>query len=395
MPRFAYEVRKESGRTERGTAQGANEEAVRRQLRAQGYMVVTIEAVTARVAGPETPREMFARRVLAPVFYPVNSKALAMFFASVRVLVSAGMSVSEAMGTLSQQTGNPTLQKAAEEMREAAIGGRPMSQVLGRYPSAFSPATVAVMEAGEESGLIERTLERLTKYFDRSYEMEQMYRWQTFYPKLMLIGLVVLPTVPALLLHGFQPWLMLVLARALPLALGLVLVWYGWRLLRRIESFSQTIDRIKLGMPWFGSLARRTATARWARALAMLMEAGVPVHRSLVAAAAASGNKGLEASLAGEAEGVLHGKTLTEVVRASNAVPRLATDMLATAEKSGSVEGALEKLADYFESETDVGGKQTAMSVGLGLYLLVAAAIGYVVVTSWMSYAQGYSAMIE
>ena len=127
----------------------------------------------------------------------------------------------------------------------------------------------------------------------------------------------------------------------------------------------------------------------------MLMEAGVPVHRSLVAAAAASGNKGLEASLVREAEGVLHGKTLTEVVRASNAVPRLATDMLATAEKSGSIEGALEKLADYYESETDVGGKQTAMTVGLGLYLLVAGAIGYVVVTSWMSYAQGYSAMIE
>ena len=395
MPRFAYEVREESGRTERGTARGANEEAVRRQLRAQGYLVVTVEPVTERVAEPETPREMFARRVLAPVFYPVDSRSLAMFFASVRVLVSAGMSVSEAMGTLSQQTGNPTLRKAAEEMREAAIGGRPMSQVLGRYPSAFNPATVAAMEAGEESGLVERTVERLTKYFDRTYELEQMYRWQTFYPKLLLIGLVVIPTVPALVLHGFAPWLRLILARALPLALGIVLLWYGWRLLRRIESFGQAIDRIKLVIPWFGSLARRTATARWARALAMLSEAGVPVHRALVAAAAASGNKGVEASLVREAEGVLHGKTLTEVVRASNEMPRLATDMLATAEKSGSIEGALEKLADYFESETDVGGKQTAMTIGLGIYLLIAAVVGYVVITSWMSYAQGYNAMIE
>lgn len=130
------------------------------------------------------------------------------------------------------------------------------------------------------------------------------------------------------------------------------------------------------------------ATARWARSLAMLMAAGVPVHRALVAAASASGNAAMERALVREATGVLHGKSVTEVVAASRMMPDMALDMLATAERSGSVEGALEKVAEYYESETDVGGKQTAMVVGVVAYLIIAAIIGGIVISFWYGYAQ-------
>jgi type IV pilus assembly protein PilC len=333
--------------------------------------------------------------VLGPIFHPVNSKPLAIFFTSLRVLLATGMNLSQAMRVLSQQTSNPTLKRAAQEMSEEAARGRPMSSVLGRYPSAFNPTSAAVVEAGEASGMIELTADRLAKYYDRIFQLEQSYRWQTFYPKLLLAALILIPTAKTLFFGGLNAWLVLVLIRSLPLLVAVTLLWYGWRALRSIGPISEAIDAVKLYVPWFGSLARRMATARWARALEMLATAGVPVHQALVAAAAASGNKAMEASLVREAQGVLSGRSLLEVVAMSRAVPPLAVELLAAAEQTGSYEGVLEKIAEYYESETEVGGKQTAVVVGTGFYLIIALLIAIVVISFWRGYFASIGAYLK
>jgi type II secretory pathway component PulF len=391
MPQFTYEAREQTGKVERGTREAESAEAVARELRAQGYFVVTVE----RAARPRPEQwETLKRQVLAPIFYPVSSKHRAMFFSSLKALLSSGMSVSEGMATLAKRTQNHTLRAAAAEMAEEAIRGRPMSAVMGRYPAAFPAVALSVMQAGEESGLIEQTADRLAKYFDRAFESEQMYRWQTFYPKLLLIALILIPTAPALVLGSFAQWIRIVLSRSLPLLLGAAVLWYGGRLLLRIPRVKRALDYAKLMLPWFGSLSRRISTARWARALAMLLSAGVPVHRAMVAAASATGNATMEEALVREAEGVLHGQTVAEALAASRHIPEMALDMLATAERAGSIENALEKVADYYESETDVGGKQTAVAVGLLLYLLVAAAIAVAVISFWKGYFGQYDELL-
>lgn len=384
MPTFTYEIRQQDGVRQTGRLEAESVEAVARELRAKGYFVVTVQPV-ARLRSERA--EQLKRQVLAPVFYPVSSKHRAMFFSSLKALMSAGMSVSEAMGTLAKRTQNHLLRQAAAEMVEEAVRGRPMTSVMSKYPAAFPAVTLAVMQAGEESGLLEATADRLAKYYDRAFEIEQMYRWHTYYPKVLLIALLLLPNIKLLIFGSVGAYLHSVLAQSLPLLAVIAVAWYGYRLLLRAPQVRQTLDSIKLMLPWFGSLGRRMATARWARALAMLLSAGVPVHRAMVAAASATGNAAMEDSLVRSAEGVLHGRTVSEAITASQHIPPMALDMLTTAERAGSVEDALEKVADYYESETDVAGKQTAMAVGVLFYLLVALAIAVVVISFWQGYA--------
>ncbi len=392
MPTFTYEAREQTGKVQRGTIEGGSAEVVARELRAKGYFVVSIERVS---RARSVKWESFKRQVLAPVFYPVSSKHRAMFFSSLRALMSSGMSVSEGMSTLAKRTQNHQLKAAAAEMAEEAVRGRPMSAVMGKYPAAFPGVALAVMQAGEQSGLIEQTAQRLAKYYDRTFEVEQMYRWQTFYPKMLLIALVLIPTVPTLVLGSVAQWINMVLTRSVPLIAGIVVAWYGLRLLMRVPQIRRALDYIKLMTPWFGSLSRRMSTARWARALAMLLGAGVPVHQALVAAASATGNAAMEQALGRESEAVLHGQTVSQALAASRHIPEMALDMLATAERAGSIEDALEKVADYYESETDVGGKQTAVAVGILFYLLVALGIAITVIGFWKGYFGQYNELLS
>jgi len=392
VPTFTYEVKRENGETRRGTLQGESAEAVARELRAEGHFVVSVEAAARPSVGL---LEVFSRHVLTPVFRPVSSKALAQFFSSLRALLSAGMTVSEALGKLCGRTRNRELARAAREMAEEAVRGRPMSTVMKRYPAAFNETTLAVVEAGEESGLLELTAERLASYFDRAFSLEQTYRWHTFYPKVLLVALVLIPSAPFLVLEGFAPWLQYVLAHSLPWLLAIAALWYGGRLLFRIPALRRAFDGLKLMAPWFGSLSRRLSTARWARALSMLLAAGVPVHRALLAAASATANSAMQGALVRDAAGVLHGKTLVEVVEASGQIPAMALDMLSSAQMAGSFEGTLDKVAEYYESETDVGGKQTAIAVGIVFYLIVAILIASLVIQFWSGYFGGYSELLE
>jgi type IV pilus assembly protein PilC len=173
------------------------------------------------------------------------------------------------------------------------------------------------------------------------------------------------------------------------------LVWYGYRAVRQYGSVRRAIDRLKLSVPWFGSLARRLMTARWGRALAMMLTAGVPVQRALHAAALASGNAVLEQDMVRAARMTEQGRSMAEAIATVPYIPRMAQDMVATAERAGSVEQALDKIADYYESETEVGGKQTAIVVGVLVFLIVAAAAGYIIIKFWGGYFAGIGHMLE
>ena len=154
-------------------------------------------------------------------------------------------------------------------------------------------------------------------------------------------------------------------------------------------------------IPEMGAVTAALAVERLARspytaevALSMLLRAGVPIHRSLVVASSAAGNAAMEEALTQEAERVLRGQTVAEALAESKVLPDMALDMIATAERSGSFEDALERIADYYESETDVGGKQTAIAVGMIFYLIVAAIIGFVVISFWGDYFSQYDSLL-
>jgi type IV pilus assembly protein PilC len=210
------------------------------------------------------------------------------------------------------------------------------------------------------------------------------------------VALLVIPNLTSLVLtlmngESGLGWLLGMLRSSAALLLAIAFLWYGYRTLLRVRAIRESLDLIKLSVPWFGSLARRMATARWARALSVLMTAGVPVQRALRAAGAASGNAEIRRGMQRAAGMTEQGRGVAESVATVRQIPRMALDMLTTAEQAGSVELALDKVADYYESETEVGGKQTALIVGVLLFLVIAGAIAFTVISFWGSIGQAYT----
>ena len=261
MRTYQYEAKTERGVREQGVTEGEDLAAVQKELQAKGYFVVKIKETQPHVTAQQADR--LNREVLAPIFYPASAKSLSIFFSSMRVMFAAGFNVVDMGHTLAQQTMNPMLKRAAQDMCTAARDGRPMSSIMRKYPAAFDPAAVAMLEAAEHSGALEKTAEMLTGYYDRLFKLQQMYRWETFYPKILFVCILTIPNAAVWFFQGFGAWLSLVLKAGLPILLGIGLLWYGYRAARRVKELREFMDGLKLWLPWFGSLARRLATARW------------------------------------------------------------------------------------------------------------------------------------
>jgi len=385
LPRFRYEAVDAAGRPVSGSLAAPDEQQALRDAEARGLKAVRVVGLPS--AMPWYQR--LEREYFSFIFHPVSTKALAVWYRSLQFLLGAGMNVVEAAHSLSGKGGNATLRAVSREIAQEAAEGKPLASVLARHPAVFPDFACAVMEAGQETGMLQQSAQRMADYYDQLYELQQAYRVQTFYPKVLLLAYLAIPILPTLVLSGFEAYLSELVARAWHLALALVCLWLGWRVLTQFSWFRRGFDRFKLSLPWFGGVARRMALARWARSLSSLLNAGVPLGRSIEAASAACGNAAIQDAVMAKASGTLQGKPVSQVMAESGEFPDAMIGMVATGERSGESAQMLERAAAYYEIEAQSASKQSAIGVGLAFYLLIALVIATYVVHFWTGYFGG------
>lgn len=401
MQTYTYEARTTAGHRVHGTVEAETERNAIEQIHARGYWALKVKAAGSRT--DVTWYQRLTRGYFSFLFHRVNSKALAIWYRSFADLLGAGMNIYESALTLSERTGNRTLRAVAAEIAEAAHAGKGMSPLLDHYPTTFPVFARALIETGEETGLINDTLEQLASFYEALYELEMSFRVETFYPKILLVLFILIPSIlpaiagstPGQFVFDWRIYFNTIAFKTGPWVLGLVGFWLTWRLLMYVPPVRSGWHRAKLLIPGFGGIVRRLALVRWARALAMMLRAGVPLRRALEAASSATGNQAIESSLLREMPRVVDGEPLSAVMTNAHEFPAHAVDMVVAGERSGNIEQMLDKLAQYYEIEATTSSKKTAMVVGTAFYLAVAAVIGIFVISYWMGYYESLGNLIS
>jgi 2-amino-4-hydroxy-6-hydroxymethyldihydropteridine diphosphokinase len=376
-----------NGRAARGWADTLNKEGIRPWQRRQ--LVAASATSAGSLLRPLHPGDYVTRTVFAPFFHPTDVKALSVWFRSFAILLGAGMDVAEVADSMAHNTRNRTLRRVSEEITAAArVGGR-ISDILMRYPAAFPPFALALVRTGETSGLLEETFTRLSDYFEQEHELRLQYRWQTFYPKILFVVVVLLLPVissPQIVLKGFGEYLGLVADLSLPIFVWGIALYMGWRILTQVPPLGYAVDRVKLTVPWFGSLVRRVATAKWARAFAMLVEAGLSMGEAMEVSATSTGNAPMARAIARQAGRLRRGESLSETMRAVGEFPDLAVQMAKTGERTGDIGEMLRKAAHLYEGETALSSRQLALVLGILIWAVIAGVIVFVVARFWLGY---------
>jgi len=299
---------------------------------------------------------------------------------------------------------NPAVGKLLLDIKTDVETGSSLGSAFRKYPRYFDALFCNLVTAGEAAGILDTLLDRLATYKEKILAIKGKIKSALFYPiSIIVVAIVVTAVIMIFVIPVFKDlfksfgadlpgptqfvitisdWFVGNWWWLLPGIIGGTwFFFYSWRTSTTMQKF---MDRMALRLPVFGDVIRKASIARWCRTLSTMFAAGVPLVEALDSVAGAAGNYVYyEATQKIRAE-VSSGTALTMAMTNSNVFPSMVLQMVAIGEESGSLDGMLSKVADFFEQEVDEAVDSLASLMEPMIMVVLGGLIGGIVVAMYL-----------
>ncbi len=345
-----------------GVMEAENEQAVARRLQQQGLL-----PLSAKPAGMRFGLQRLRRGAAS------RQETIQHLVQELAILLEAGVPLDRALKLLAELGDDPERKDLVVRLRSRVQEGESLSAAMAASGGDFTPLQVNMVKAGEASGELAPSLERLAEQMERSQALRNRIRSALLYPMLLL--LVAVLSVVGLLLFVVPRFgqmfeemgQTLPLATRLAVGAGNFLQTWWWLLLllpfllmlwleRRlaIPAVRERWQRRLLRWPLLGDLVTRLETARFTRTLALLLESGIPLHRAVQLAGESVTNAALHQALIRARTGLKAGRGLGRPLELEGLFPPMATRMIRVGEESGELSAMLHRVADDQEKKLEL-----------------------------------------
>lgn len=294
------------------------------------------------------------------------------FYRQLLALVKAGVGLPAALGDLVRYAPDPRTARALEAVQQELAHGSGLAEAMAKHGALFDDGIVELLAFAEETGQLERVLNAAIEYLQKQQRLRWLAVFAGLWPAYLLLGFVVAgPGFDAVAAvqaggggsaawaaygHGVVRNLLVGTASAtaaflLPIALALL-------------GLDATWERLKMSLPLAGRVFRAAAASRFFLALGLAMSSGVEIIRAIGISLRASGSPAIAARANVAQSRIRAGGTLAESLEKIGVFPREQLGAIAIAEKTGTLDTALEELARDSQ-QTVVNGTRVLIVVAM------------------------------
>ena len=391
MARFNYVALDARGEQSAGVLEANTSNEVVAQLRQSGYFPTSVleegKGPPPKVAKKDNKALKIASKAPAkrkganaPRNRSIKTKTLMIFTRQLATLIDAGLPLLRGLNVLAKQEKDLVLKGTINHLADAVQGGSTFSESLAQHPKIFNKLYINMVKAGELGGVLELVLNRLAEFQEKAQKIKNKVVSAMFYPIIVLcIAVVIMGFLLVFIVPKFQAIFNDMLqGKALPgLTLFVIsvsnhvktafwppqnfLITAGivfaaivlWVAFSSSKFGRRVLDTIKLRMPVFGDLTRKSSISRFSRTLGTLVTSGVPILQALNITRETAGNV-----LIGEAIGKVHdsvkeGESIVQPLEASGVFPPMVISMIDVGEETGQLPEMLLKIAEVYDDEVD------------------------------------------
>lgn len=361
MADFVYTALNQAGKEVKGNITADRVETAVAKLKMDGFMplsVVEANALNKQITiggGKAKPRDLsiFCRQFVS--------------------MLSAGVTIIDALEMLGEQSENKSMKAAIEEVRTDIQKGETLTRAMAKHPKIFPELMVNMVSAGEASGKLEVTFERMATHFERAAKTAGMLKKAAVYPIVVFVVALVVMVIMLVAVIPSYVTMFEDLDMKLPgLTLAVIAVSdfiiANWPILTIIIAGSviglktyfgtdvgkHTAGRIRVNFPIYKELEKKTASSLFARTLSTLVYAGMPLLEGLVLTATTMQNVLYKDTLMEMSEEIKVGVPLSAPLKKSPLFPAMVGHMVSIGEETGDIEEMLTKLADYYDEEVEI-----------------------------------------
>ncbi len=391
---FNYKAIDSSGNEKSGSIDAISETVAVSALQRRGLVISSIIQANKENSFFGTGLSLFNR---------VSVKDIVILSRQVAVLFEAEVSALRVFRLLAQETPKPLLRETLTQVADDLQGGSSINKALLKHPKIFSPFYVNMVRAGEESGRLSETLLYLADYLDRSYEVTSKARNALIYPAFVItVFIVVLVLMLTLIIPKISP-ILLEAGENIPIYTRVVIgisdffVNYGlflaglfvlagfgvWRFSLTSEG-KETLSRLKLEVPYIGTLYQKLYLSRLADNLSTMLSSGIAMVDAIEVTASVVDNRTYEKLLMEAAESVKNGKSVSDSLGSSPEIPSIMVQMIKIGEETGELGSILKTLSKFYQREVtnavdslvDLIEPVMIVVLGLGVGFLLISVLG-------------------
>lgn len=384
MAKFSYVALDSRGTEVSGDIDAESQTLALAKIREKGLFPTSVTDAASTSKRAKTPARKskassgggLKTEIKLPVLFKprVKTKELMVFTRQMATLVDAGLPLVRAMQVLERQEKHPGLKKALGDMADSIQSGSTFAEALAQHPKIFNKLYVNMAKAGEVGGVLDQVLVRLAEFMEKAQKIKNK-----------VVGAMVYPIVVLIMALGILTFLMIVIipkfkdifselleGQALPgltqfvmnaselmtTRLPFFIVGFGvfiflMKLLAKTVKGAYILDGLKLRMPVFGNLIRKTVVGRFTRTLGTLMSSGVPVLQALNIVRDTAGNEVIAKAVSQIHDAVKEGENMAPPIEASGVFPPMVVSMVQVGEETGELPEMLMKISDSYDDEVD------------------------------------------
>jgi type IV pilus assembly protein PilC len=310
----------------------------------------------------------------------------------------SGISLPRGLGFIAEDTRDRSALFILEHLESTVARGEPLSRGFSQFPKQFDPFITGFVEAGEASGALPETLERLAEILEKRRSLSKKIVSAFVYPIVILVGTISMATFLTLfifpkilpVLQGFHTKLpfatrLLITVDSLlahdwlefgtVLALAIVGTIFGSRLRIVRYRYEQLLIRI----PLLGTLYRDYALSTLLHVLALLLNGGIRIIPAIVLVRAIVPGIQYKDALLSIERDVAEGQRLSFALKKySRLFPPIVTQMIAAGEATGTLRENLDSLAHIYEEELEDLTKNLTVLIEPALMLCMGLLVGFV-----------------
>lgn len=365
---------------------------LRNELEDQGFHVFEVR---------RRPLGFFLRRGLGRG--SVRKRDLLLLNQEMLVLIKAGLPIIQVLDTVLEQYERGPLSNALKQVREDVKGGASLSTAMEKHRHVFPSLCTASIRAGERTGELPVAIMRYIRYLRKMEDVRKKVLSALFYPSILLVVSIL---AVCLLLFYVIPILSRIFADAgtsLPLLtralisfatfvrsnflFGLVpaiALFVAFRIWSARESGRYVVDRLKIRLPYLGSVLSDYSLAAFSRTLANLLGGGMPIIEALQMSLGTLNNAFMERRLGEATKYIEEGGRVSAAFARTGIMPPLSVRMLLVGESTGALEEMLINIAEYLEESLEERLHILTAAFEPAIMIVMGLVIGVIIVAMYL-----------
>lgn len=387
MAEFQYRVITPEGKEKKGTMEGKSVEQVSGVLKAQKNVILSVSEAS-----------LMNRDINFSLGGRVSARDYSIFCRQFVSIISAGVSIINALEMMRDQTENRTLKKALGEVYEDVSKGESMAGAMKKHSKVFPSMLCNMVEAGEASGSMEVAFERMAVQFEKENKLKQSVKKAMIYPIVLLVVMVgVLFLMMIWVIPNFMGMFAELDTELPPITQAVVnmsdFVIAKWWLILLVVAAAIALFKayaaspsgkfvlggIALKIPIFGKLQTKSECARLGRTLCTLLGAGVPMMDAIEITGRSMENVHYKKAMMDAKDQVMRGMALSRPLKTCGLFPPMVVHMVSIGEETGNIETMLENVANYYEDDVQVATEQVMALMEPMIIVVMAIVVGVLI----------------